>query len=173
MIVRDKRELDTIRKNLYYSAEQAVLNIKLCAEQNDALGLLSVMKFGELGVDPLKGTSLNLIEQLNMLFTNLVITIAAEKLMERYPDKAFELHMGTEAGYDVESVDGEVVAECFAVTRAASNGKLKKDSEKLIAKAGVQKKYIIFYSEHDTDSSLERVYDKFPEITYVRIKKLI
>ena len=34
MIVRDKRELDTIRKNLYYSAEQAVLNIKLCAEQN-------------------------------------------------------------------------------------------------------------------------------------------
>ena len=44
-------------------------------------------------------------------------------------------HFISEPGFDIESLDGEIVAECFAVTMAASNGKLKKDSEKLMLKA--------------------------------------
>ena len=72
---------------------------------------------------------------------------ALEELFDIYPSKKFETHMGAEAGFDIESTDGEVVAECFAVTTAASNGKLKKDSEKLINKASKQKKYIYFYSQ--------------------------
>lgn len=66
-----------------------------------------------------------------------------------------------------------MAAECFAVTSSSSNRKLEKDSVKLIGKALHQKKYIYFYSQNDVEYKLENVYKKFPDITYVRIAKLI
>ena len=126
----------------------------------------------KIGFDPVGGDELNIIEQINQLFSDLVVMAALEELFDIYPSKKFETHMGAEAGFDIESTDGEVVAECFAVTTAASNGKLKKDSEKLINKASKQKKYIYFYSQNDIDEKLERIYEKFPEINYRRIKNI-
>lgn len=90
--------------------------------------------------------------------------VAAEALTDlllKYPEKSFRTHLGTESGFDIEVVDGTVVAECFAVTKASSNRKLKEDSEKLMGKAPKQEKYIYFYSENDVESGLERIYEKF------------
>lgn len=79
------------------------------------------------------------------------------------------LNLGPSSGFDIDSIDGEIVAECFAVTTATSNRKLEKDCSKLMSKAPAKQKYIYFYSRNDTEEKLRRTYDKYPEIVFVRI----
>lgn len=173
MVIHSLEQIKNLKSQLYLSAEQAILKIRLCEEQNSALGLLAHMKFGELGVHPLDGRDLNLIEQLNQLFSNLVVIEAADYLLHLYPEKSFVLHLGTESGFDIESSDGEIAAECFAVTRVSSNRKLIKDAEKLLKNADGKKKYIFFYSHTDSAETVEKSYIKFPDITFHRIMNLV
>lgn len=137
-----------------------------------AIELLFEMKFNKIGFDPIHKVELNIIEQINQTFSDIVILEAAKDLLTIYSGKSFELRLGTMAGFDIESTDGAIVAECFAVTTASSNGKLKKDSEKLMTKASRQKKFIYFYSWNDSDSALQRIYDKYPEIVYRRLSEI-
>ena len=170
MIFNSLEEVKELKIKMYSSADAAFEKMKNMMEACSSLDLLFEMKFNKIGFDPVEGTELNIIEQINQLFSDLVAMYALEDLFSKYPDKTFRTHLGAEPGFDIESIDGEVVAECFAVTTASSNGKLKKDSEKLLLKAVKPEKYIYFYSQNDTDEKLERVYEKFPEISYVRIK---
>ena len=172
MLFDSKSQVYELKNKMNESAERTYDKLKIMMESSTPLEILFQMKFNKIGFDPVDGDELNIIEQINQLFSDLVVMAALEELFDIYPSKKFETHMGAEAGFDIESTDGEVVAECFAVTTAASNGKLKKDSEKLINKASKQKKYIYFYSQNDIDEKLERIYEKFPEINYRRIKNI-
>lgn len=174
MIISSLEQVEELRQKIYQSADVTVKRLVEAAEQHSSLGFLALMKFDKIGVDPLEGNDLNIIEQINQLFSDLVVLEAVSDLLNLFPDKSFELHMGTAAGFDIESVDdgtGEplVVCECFAVTTATSNGKLKKDAEKLLAKAPAQKKFIYFYSHNDGNVALERLYNKFPDVRFKRI----
>ena len=115
---------------------------------------------------------LKYIEMLNQAYSDFVVLKTVEDLMDRYPDKAFELHMGALTGFDIVSTDKEVVAECFATVTAFNNQKIKKDSEKLMQLEEKVEKYIYFYSREDTDEKLRVFYKKYPQITYSRIKEL-
>lgn len=168
MIFETRAEVTTLKEKMYESAEKTYEQLKKMLNTHGALEVLFKMKFDKIGYDPIDFAELNLIEQINQLFSDLVAMSALEELFARYPNKKFRTHLGAEPGFDIESLDGEIVAECFAVTMAASNGKLKKDSEKLMLKAEGRKKYIFFYSRNDLDEKLERVYEKFLEIEYVR-----
>ena len=80
-----------------------------------------------------------------------------------------KLNLGPSSGFDIETTDGEVVAECFASTTATSNRKLEKDCQKLLSKAESKRKYICFYTRNDSEEKLSKIYAKYPEITFMRI----
>jgi len=186
MIINNEEQLEDLKEKMYLSAEKAQERILHAAEQSSSdnlipasMALLFSMKFEKTGVDPLNGTDLNIVEQINQLFSNLVVMEAASDLLKLFPGKSFQLHLGTESGFDIESVNDEsddtprIVCECFAVTTAASNGKLKKDAEKLMSKAPDKKKYMYFYSHNDKEETLMRLYQKYPDITFKRIHTLL
>ncbi len=169
MVIQSIHEVQRLKEQLIQSAEKAKISILSQAGENNPVQFLASMKFREVGYDPVTGEPINLIEQLNQLFSDLVVAAAVEYLLNEYPEKSFLLHMGTDAGFDVESKDGEIAAECFAVTKVASNSKLRKDAEKLIKKAENKKKYIFFYAEKDKEDALIRIYEKYPEVQFIRI----
>lgn len=53
--------------------------------------------------------------------------MAVEYLYKIYPAQAFIVNWGNVPGYDIESADGTIIAECFAATSYKSNGKLAAD----------------------------------------------
>lgn len=172
MIVTTVDELEHISQEMAKNTATTYENIRKEIDSKAPLDFFADLKFNKVGLDPLYGTKLNFIEQLNQMFSNLVVISAARKLLKLYTDKQFELCFGAMAGFDIASTDGEIVAECFAVTTAASNRKLEKDSKKLIACAAEKKKYIFFYSQNDTQEVLQRIYAKYPEIEYERLPSL-
>ena len=157
-------QIADLKKKIYNSADTACVKIKRVIEQKSALDALYEIKFNKVGVHPIEPIELNIIEQINQLFSDLIILEAVADLIRLYPEKKFEICLGNMSGFDVESIDGDVVAECFAVTTAASNNKL-------LSKAPAQNRYIYFYSQYDSDEALERLYARFPAITYKRIRK--
>lgn len=92
-----------------------------------------------------------------VMFSDLVVLEGARRLLCRYPEKALSLNLGPSSGFDIDSIDGEIVAECFAVTTATSNRKLEKDCSKFMSKAPAKQKYIYFYSRNDTEEKLRRI----------------
>jgi hypothetical protein len=172
MIVTTVDDLDRIGQIIVENAAVTYEKIRKEIDHKAPLDFFTDLKFNKVGVDPLCGTELNFIEQLNQMFSNLVVISAARKLLELYPGEQFELCFGAMAGFDIASTDGKIVAECFAVTTAASNRKLEKDSKKLIARAVGKKKHIFFYSQNDSQEVLQRVYAKYSEIEYMRLPPL-
>lgn len=172
VIINTLEQVEELKKKMYDSSTATYEKIKASIQNVSAIDFLFDIKFNKIGFDPIKCSELNVIEQINQLFSNLVVMEAVKQLLTLYPEKSFELHLGTESGFDIEATDGTIIAECFAVTTAGSNGKLKKDTEKLISKAKMQKKYIFFYSHNDKEDTLKRVYNKYPEVTYKRIQNI-
>lgn len=170
MIIDSRKQISDLKDEIYQNLMRTYeyLNEKMLA--NSAIELFINMKFNQSGLDPIKGTPLNFIEQLNQTFSDLVVLYAVEMLINKYSDKTFEVNFGPNAGFDIESQDKTVVAECFAVTNVSSNNKLRKDAKKLLDIAQNAEKYIYFYSENDSEEKLERIYKQFPEIIFQRIK---
>ena len=173
MVIKTVEEIENYKRAILDNANQT------CERLKEKIGLLSAaefleeLKFDRLGADPLKGTELNFIEQLNQMFSDLVVLEGARRLLCLYPEKEFRLNLGPSSGFDIESIDGEIVAECFAVTTATSNRKLEKDCEKLLSKAAEKRKYIYFYTRNDSEDKLCRIYDRYPEIVFVRIVNFV
>ena len=173
MIIETVEQAEDLKEKVCKSVEDAYEQLKALIKTNSALEFLFQMKFCKIGFNPIKGTELNLIEQLNQSFSDLVIIEALLDLLSKYQEKSFEIHLGTSHGFDIESTDGAVAAECFAVTSVFNNNKLDKDSQKIIERAPDRKKYIYFYSQNDAEYTLENAYKRFPDITYVRITSFI
>ena len=169
MDVKTIEEIEYLKKTILINAEKTFEQLKTEAKSLPAMTFLAEIKFDKVGIDPLEGTELNFIEQINQTFSNLVVLEGASRLLQLYPNTTLKLNFGPASGFDIESADGEVVAECFAVTTATSNRKIEKDCSKLMSKAHDEQKYIYFYSRSDSDEKLQRIMDKYPEITFTRI----
>ncbi|MBR5903181.1 MAG: hypothetical protein IKZ15_03010 [Clostridia bacterium] len=172
MVIGRLEEIANLKEKIIANAQQTVGQLSLKIATLPAMDFLAEVKFDGVGIDPIKGTGLNFIEQLNQMFSDLVVLEGARRLLCIYPEKALSLNLGSSSGFDIESTDGEVVAECFAVTTATSNRKLEKDCSKLMSIAPAKQKYIYFYSRNDTEKKLRRIYDKYPEIVFTRIEEL-
>ena len=169
MIIETVEEIEHLKEIILSNADAAYAQLKAKIQDLTAIAFFTEVKFDKIGIDPLEGTELNFIERLNQMFSDLVILEGARQLLRLYPGKVLKLSLGPTSGFDIESVDGEVVAECFAVTTTASNQKLQKDCYKLVSKATGKQKYIFFYSRNDSEEKLQRFYDKYPEIIFKRI----
>jgi hypothetical protein len=168
MIVNTHEQVAQLRLTIVKNAGRSFSELKEYAQNTDALQFFASIKFIPLGKDPITGDALNLIEQINQTYSNLVVLAAAHDLIDRYPDKSFVLQLGASSGSDVRSTDGEVAAECFAVTSVSSNDKMNKDCKKLM-ESGAQHKYIFFYTYQDSDQKLQRRYEKYPDIHFERV----
>ena len=169
MVIKTAEEIENCKRAIFDNANETHERLKEKIRLLSATEFLEELKFDRLGADPMKGTELNFIEQLNQMFSDLVVLEGARRLLCLYPEKELRLNLGPSSGFDIESIDGEIVAECFAVTTATSNRKLEKDCSKLMSKAPAKQKYIYFYSRNDADEKLRRIYEKYPEITCIRI----
>ena len=172
MVIKTFEEIEHLKQTLLMNAEKTFEQVRVKTESLPAMAFLAEVKFDKMGVDPLKGTTLNFIEQLNQMFSDLVVLEGASRLLCLYPEKTLKLSLGPASGFDIESIDGEVVAECFAVTTATSNRKLEKDSDKLMSKAIGKHRHIYFYSRNDSEEKLQRIYAKYPEIEFTRITSI-
>lgn len=172
MIIESKSQIAELRSKIYANANKTYDSIVQTIEAESPLKLFADIKFNKFGLDPIEGTPLNFIEQLNQMFSDLVVLYAVEELLSKYPNKTFEIKLGAQSGFDIQSDDNQVIAECFAVTSVDSNGKLREDTQKLMKLPADVEKYIFFYSRNDSVEKLERKYASFPEITFIRIKKI-
>ena len=173
MLIESKKQISVLRSSIYENGKKTYDRIVQDINDTSPLDLFADIKFNKFGLDPIKGTPLNFIEQLNQMFSDLVVVHAVEELIEKYQDKQFEVSFGARAGFDIQSVDKMVVAECFAVTSVNSNGKLREDAKKLMKLPNDVEKYIYFYSQNDSDENLVIKYKSFSEITFRRIEKII
>ena len=136
-------------------------------KNEDSLGFFKRVKFEKTVVDPLTGEPENLIEVINQCQTYLVSFMGAEQLISKFPDKEFIINLGNISGYDIESRDEEVVAECFAATSYQSNGKLAKDLKHLSENNNAAYKYEFFYDMEFTDKSKGYYENKYPDVKIV------
>ena len=96
----------------------------------DPMEALRAMKFERIGFNPLDGTPLNLIEQLNQTFHDLASFAAASYLLEHFPQcEGLRLAPQFAAGSDIRSiVPCLLAAEVFAAVSPTNNRKLRKDA---------------------------------------------
>ncbi len=144
--VHTAAEADALVARLRDSADLTISRLRaLIGSEPDSLHLLSQLKFEAVGCDPLAPTRcLNVVEQLNQLFTYKASFQAARWLLARHPGHgALVLNLGTNAGTDIESEDGQVVAEVFATVDPRNNRKLEKDIERM-RRRDAPSKYVFY-----------------------------
>ena len=131
----------------------------------DPMEALRAMKFEQIGFNPLDGTPLNLIEQLNQTFHDLASFAAASYLLEHFPQCAgLRLAPQFKAGSDIVSImPGLVAAEVFAAVRPVNNGKLRKDAQR-VEKTSAEHRFVFFYSPDDAPALIANVRQQFPSV---------
>ena len=172
-IIESKNQITELRLKIHENAKKTYSRIIHDMKADSPIELFADIKFNKFGLDLIKGTPLNFIEQLNQMFSDLVVLYAVENLLDKYPDKKFEVNFGAQAGIDIQSADETVAAECFAVTSVDSNAKLREDAKKLMNLPADVEKYIYFYSQNDSEEKLNRKYFTFPEITFRHVKAML
>ena len=164
--IKSINELEMYKVLIKETSEKTVSNIQKLLWNYDSIGILHRFKFSQVGYEPIQGYELNFIEQINQMFSNIVVLKAVEILLNRYPDKEFILNLGTQSGYEV---DNSIICECFSTTTPISNNKIKNDAEKLIKNTTANIKYIIFYSAEVNVTTLENIKEKYHNITFIQL----
>ena len=172
MKISSLSELEQLQRAIQNNMIASHEKMKVQISESSPMDFLVGLRFLKTGVDPIKGTELNFVEQLNQFFSDIVIIEATRHLLSGFPHHTFELRLGTTPGFDIESEDGAIVAECFAATTALSNRKLEHDSKKIQDRAKEKEKFLFFYSQNDTEINLQQIYKKYPDIHFVRIRSL-
>lgn len=114
------KHIETVRQSI----RETTMRLKKLLNKNPERAFYE-MKFGKIGKDPLEENSLNLIEQLNQVYTYLVSLYGVKELVSKYPEHIpFRLNLGTMGGYDIESADGKIICECFSTTSLRRYGRL-------------------------------------------------
>lgn len=171
IVVRNMIELDKYRKTIIDNLSYSIENIREIIN-NDALDIFKVFKFDKIAAEPLTGNKENLIEVINQTHTYLISIMAVEYLYEIYPSQKFVINWGNISGYDIESVDGSIIAECFAATSYKSNGKLTADLKRLVSNNTATYKYEFFYDKEFTDKHKEFYQEKYPGIEVIKFNEI-
>ncbi len=113
------------------------------------MALLHALKFEPVGLHPLLGHALNVIEQVNQTATYMVALEAARLLFELHPEEiGYQIAPGADMAQALDIMsytEGRVGAETFAAVDPRNNSKLKKDLAKLAARVD-QHRYVFFSS---------------------------
>lgn len=168
MLVNSKEQIAELRSAITQNAEMSYLVLREELSRKAPMEFWAALKFDRMGRDPVSGQPQNLIEQINQMYSSLVVLSAADDLLDMHPGVTLELQLGVSSGYDIHSSDGQIVAECFSVTTVSSNRKLDKDCKKLEI-SNATEKYIYFYSHQDSIDKLQKQFDKHPNIIFKRV----
>ena len=152
--------------------EASVNSIKELVDNVSALKVFQCFKFDKIAVEPLSGKAENLIEVVNQTQTYLVSLMAVEYLYNLFPTQTFIINWGNIPGYDIESEDGTIIAECFAATSFRSNGKLVSDLKRLSLNNSSFHKYEFFYDKEFGVQHRKYYEEKYPGITIVKFENI-
>lgn len=156
-------QLQEHRANVIIQARRA--RAELNNLRPDPMEALRAMKFERIGFNPLDGTPLNLIEQLNQTFHDLASFAAASYLIEKFQQcEGLRLAPQFAAGTDIRSiVPGLVAAEVFAAVSPTNNDKLRKDARK-VDETRAEHRFVFFYSPDEAPALMETVRRQFPAV---------
>lgn len=168
IIIHDKNELKKYRTDILHNLDASIMLLKQILESKDTLNIFKTLKFEKSAVEPLTGKPENLIEVVNQAHTYLVSIMAVEYLYEKYPNQVFIINWGNIPGYDIESMDGSIIAECFAATSYKSNGKLTADLKRLATNTTALYKYEFFYDKEFTENHTTYYKEKYHDIEIVK-----
>ena len=163
MEVYNLEQLQEHRANVIMQAGRA--RTELNNLMADPMEALRAMKFERIGFNPLDGTPLNLIEQLNQTFHDLASFAAASYLLEHFPQcEGLRLAPQFAAGSDIRSiVPCLVAAEVFAAVSPTNNHKLREDARRVDG-APVEHRFVFFYSPDVARAPIDRVRQRFPAV---------
>ncbi len=165
--VRGIDEIKYYKAKIIHDLNVCMMTLKYLLESNDSLDFFKKVKYEKTVIDPLTGEPENLIEVINQCQTYLVSLMGTEYLISKFPDIPFIINLGNVAGYDIESQDGTIIAECFAATSYKSNSKLTKDMKRLAENDSAAHKYEFFYDTEFTDNCKKYYKNKYPDIKIV------
>ena len=165
-------ELGKYKATILSNLAKSVWDIRAIIESENAQEIFRQFKFEKIATEPLSGKPENLVEVVNQSQTYLVTLAATEYLLRLYPAKAFILNWGNVSGYDIESTDGTIVAECFAATSYRSNGKLIADLKRLCANQTALQKYEFFYASDFSDASKKYYESKYTGVCIVKLESI-
>ncbi|MES2436191.1 MAG: hypothetical protein V4586_20445 [Pseudomonadota bacterium] len=137
LTVHGKQEIDAHLGAIYSSSERTYHWIK--RHSGSPMELFRAVKFDPMGIHPLAGRALNVIEQVIQTATYLVAIEAARLLFDLHPrDPRYVIARGAYMSHppDIMSItEGNVGAETFAAVDPRNNNKLKKDLMKFATRA--------------------------------------
>lgn len=131
------------------------------------------IKFNKSYKDTLFEDPTNFIEQINQTATYLVCLSAVNLLLTKHPSHSFKVNFGTKQGYDITSEDSSIICECFAVTAPDSNGKLKKDTERVACNRYAIAKYVVFYSAIPKHTHITNIRKKYPDVEIIQLDSIV
>ena len=138
------QEIEDLELKVYRSVELALGAVTQTLSACEPIEAFTRLRFAQVGFHPTEGRPLNLIEQLNQTFTFLASLRAVRWLAEKHKNALpLRLSLGALAGFDIESENGDLVAETFAAVDPRNNDKLTKDIQKLASQSH-QHRYVFY-----------------------------
>lgn len=171
IIVHNITELDAYKKTIMDNLSRSIENVQNIIG-GGTLDIFKAFKFDKIASEPLTGKPENLIEVINQAHTYLISIMAVQYLYKIYPTQEFIINWGNIPGYDIESVDGTIIAECFAATSYKSNGKLTADLKRLMSNNTAIYKYEFFYDKEFTEKHKEFYQEKYPDVKVVKFAEI-
>lgn len=172
IVVYNKNDLNEHKKRILTNLNIAKDMLQQVLNSNDSLDFFRIVKFEKTVIDPFTGDRENLIEVINQCHTYMVSIKAAEHLFSIHPNHVFTINFGNVAGYDIESEDGTIIAECFAATSYRSNNKLVKDLKRLHDNKTATYKYEFFYDLDFTHNSKMYYESKYSDIMIIKFDNI-
>ena len=167
----NKEQVKVCRKKIIENIDKANLSIKKINESTKGFEFIRQIKFEKSSLDTLFDEPINFIEQINQTCTYLVCLAAVEILLSEHPQHRFIVNFGVAPGYDILSEDKTIICECFAVTAPDSNGKLKRDVEK-VNNAMCKHKYVIFYASNPKPTTVENIRSKYLDVKIIALNNI-
>lgn len=164
-------QIEKYEANIKTNITKTIASVRSLIDTNesDVMNSIAAFKFDKIAFDPISGEPDNLIEVINQCHTYLLSLKAARQLLVKHPNNSFILNWGNTSGYDIESDDRKIIAECFAATSFRSNQKLAKDLKRLSENKNAEFKYEFFYDKEFEEKLLHYYEDKYPGIQIVKI----
>lgn len=167
IIIHEIGEIEKYKTRIHNNLHKCTKILKDLLESEDAISFFKRAKYEKTVIDPLTEEPENLIEVINQCQTYLVSLMGAEYLISKFSDTSLVINFGNVSGYDIESEDGMIIAECFAATSYRSNGKLAKDLKRLAENDRAVHKYEFFYDTEFADNHKQYYENKYPDIKVI------
>ncbi len=158
--------------------EAIINNLQVCVNmlrkemELDAFEFFKAIKYSKTVIDPLTEEPEILIEVVNQCQTYVVSLMGAEYLFLKFPGISLKLNLGNVDGYDIESTDGSIIAECFAATSYRSNNKLSSDLKRLSDNITAENKFEFFCDKVFSSENKKYYEKKYPDIILVKFSDL-